>query len=73
MIKDFIKRLNDLGYFELNDNFNLAQIKESDKLRIQTINQYLCVIYIEPEKITVPLNIKKIGFIDSNIVNEVLY
>ena len=53
MIKDFIKRLNDLGYFELNDNFNLAQIKESDKLRIQTINQYLCAIYIEPEKITV--------------------
>lgn len=73
MIKDFIKRLNDLGYFELNDNFNLAQIKESDKLRIQTINQYLCTIYIETEKITVPLNIKKIGFIDSNIVNEVLY
>ena len=73
MIKDFIKRLNDLGYFELNDNFNLAQIKESDKLIIQTINHYLCAIYIEPEKITVPLNIKKIGFIDSNIVNEVLY
>lgn len=73
MIKDFIKRLNDLGYFELNDNFNLAQIKESDKLRIQTINHYLCAIYIEPEKITVPLNIKKIGFIDPNIVNEVLF
>lgn len=73
MIYDFKKRLNNLGYYELNDNFTLAQIKETDKLRIQTINPYLCAIYIEPEKITVPLNIKKIGFIDSNIVNEVLY
>ena len=71
MIKDFIKRLNDLGYFELNDNFNLMCVKSY--LRHQTINHYLCAIYIEPEKITVPLNIKKIGFIDSNIVNEVLF
>lgn len=73
MIKDFIKRLNNLGYYELNDNFYLAEIKETDKLKIQTINKYWCAIYIEPEKITIPLNIKKIGFIDSCIVDEVLY
>lgn len=73
MINDFIKRLNDLGYYNLNENFILAEIKESDKLKIQTINPYLCAIYIEPEKITIPLNIKKIGFIDSNIVDEVIY
>ena len=73
MIKDFIKRLNNLGYYELNENFNLAQIKETDKLKIQTINQQWCAIYIEPKTITIPLNIKKIGFIESNIVNEVIY
>lgn len=73
MIKDFIKRLNNLGYYELNDNFDLAEIKESDKLKIQTINPCKCVFYIEPEKITIPLNVKKIGFIDSCIVDEVLY
>lgn len=37
MIKDFIKRLNNLGYYELNDNFDLAEIKESDKLKIQKL------------------------------------
>lgn len=73
MIKDFIKRLNNLGYYELNDNFYLAEIKETDKLKIQTINKYWCVIYIEPEKITIPLNIKKLGFVESKIVDEVLY
>lgn len=35
MIKDFIKRLNDLGYHKLNENFVLAEIKETDKLKIQ--------------------------------------
>lgn len=73
MIKDFIKRLNNLGFNELNDNFDLAEIKESDKLKLQTINPCKCVIYIEPEKIKIPLNVKKIGFVDSNIVDEVLY
>lgn len=73
MIKDFINRLNNLGFNELNDNFILAKIKETDKLKIQKINPYLCAIYIEPEKITIPLNIKKIGFIDSYIVDEILY
>ena len=73
MIKDFINRLNNLGYYELNDNFYLAEIKETDKLKIQTINPFKCAIYIEPEKITIPLNIKKIGFVDSNIVDEVIY
>lgn len=73
MIKDFIKRLNDLGYHKLNDNFVLAQIKETDKLKIQKINQYWCGIYIEPEKITIPLNVKKLGFIESKIVDEILY
>ena len=73
MIKDFIKRLNDLGYHKLNENFVLAEIKETDKLKIQTINKYWCAIYIEPKKITLPLNVKKIGFIDSCIVDEVLY
>lgn len=73
MIKDFIKRLNNLGYYELNDIFDLAEIKETDKLKIQKINPCKCAIYIEPEKITIPLNVKKIGFIDSCIVDEVLY
>ena len=73
MIKDFIKRLNNLGYYELNDNFHLAEIKETDKLKIQKINPCKCAIYIEPEMITIPLNIKKIGFIESNVVDEVLY
>jgi hypothetical protein len=73
MIKDFIKRLNNLGFNELNDNFHLAEIKETDKLKIQTINPCKCAIYIEPEMITIPLNIKKIGFIDSYIVDEILY
>lgn len=73
MIKDFIKRLNDLGYHKLNENFVLAEIKETDKLKIQKINKYWCVVYIRPEKITIPLNIKKLGFIESDIVDEVLY
>lgn len=73
MIKDFMKRLNDLGYYELNDIFDLAEIKETDKLKIQKINKYWCVVYIRPEKITIPLNIKKLGFIESDIVDEVLY
>ena len=73
MIKDFIKRLNNLGYYELNDIFDLAEIKETDKLKIQKINPCKCAIYIEPEMITIPLNIKKIGFIDSYIVDEILY
>nr|DAO62016.1 MAG TPA: hypothetical protein [Caudoviricetes sp.] len=73
MIKDFIKRLNNLGYYELNDIFDLAEIKETDKLKIQKINPCKCAIYIEPKKITLPLNVKKIGFIDSCIVDEVLY
>lgn len=73
MIKDFINRLNNLGFNELNDNFHLAEIKETDKLKIQKINPCKCAIYIEPEMITIPLNIKKIGFIDSYIVDEVLY
>lgn len=73
MIKDFINRLNNLGFNELNDNFHLAEIKETDKLKIQTINPCKCVFYIEPEMITIPLNIKKIGFIDSYIVDEILY
>lgn len=73
MIKDFIKRLNNLGYYKLNDNFYLAEIKETDKLKIQKINKYWCVVYIIPEKITIPLNIKKLGFIESDIVDEVLY
>ena len=34
MIKDFIKRLNNLGFNELNDNFHLVEIKETDKLKI---------------------------------------
>lgn len=29
MINDFIKRLNDLGYYNLNENFILAKIKET--------------------------------------------
>ena len=37
MIKDFIKRLNNLGYYELNDIFDLAEIKETDKLKIQKL------------------------------------
>lgn len=73
MIKDFMKRLNDLGYYELNNNFYLAEIKETDKLKIQKINPYWCGVYIEPEKITIPLNVKKLGFIESKIVDEVLY
>lgn len=73
MINDFIKRLNDLGYYNLNENFILAKIKETDKLKIQKINPCKCAIYIEPETITIPLNVKKIGFIDSNIVDEVIY
>ena len=73
MIKDFINRLNNLGFNELNDNFHLAEIKETDKLKIQKINPCKCAIYIEPKKITLPLNVKKIGFIDSCIVDEVLY
>lgn len=73
MIKDFINRLNNLGFNELNDNFHLAEIKETDKLKIQKINPCKCAIYIEPEMITIPLNIKKIGFIDSYIVDEILY
>lgn len=73
MIIDFIKRLNNLGYYKLNDNFDLAETKETDKLKIQKINQYWCGVYVEPEKITVPLNIKKLGFIESKIVDEVLY
>lgn len=73
MIKDFMKRLNNLGYHKLNDKFVLAQIKETDKLKIQKINQYWCGIYIEPEKITIPLNVKKLGFIESKIIDEVLY
>lgn len=73
MIKDFMKRLNDLGYYELNNNFYLAEIKETDKLKIQKINPCKCAIYIEPETITIPLNVKKIGFIESNVVDEVLY
>lgn len=73
MIKDFINRLNNLGFNELNDNFHLAEIKETDKLKIQKINPCKCAIYIEPEMITIPLNIKKIGFIESYIVDEVLY
>lgn len=73
MIKDFIKRLNNLGYYELNDIFDLAEIKESDKLKIQKINPCKCAIYIEPETITIPLNVKKLGFIESDIVDEVLY
>lgn len=73
MIKDFINRLNNLGFNELNDNFHLAEIKETDKLKIQKINPCKCVIYIEPETITIPLNVKKIGFIESNVVDEVLY
>lgn len=73
MIKDFINRLNNLGFNELNDNFHLAEIKETDKLKIQTINKYWCAIYIEPKKITIPLNVKKLGFIESDIVDEVLY
>ena len=54
-------------------DFHLAEIKETDKLKIQTINPCKCAIYIEPEMITIPLNIKKIGFIDSYIVDEILY
>lgn len=73
MIKNFMKRLNDLGYYELNNNFYLAEIKETDKLKIQKINPYWCGVYIEPEKITIPLNVKKLGFIESKIVDEVLY
>ena len=73
MIKDFIKRLNNLGYYNLNDNFELTEIEETDKLKIQTINPYWCCVYIEPEKITIPLNVKKLGYIESNIVDEVLY
>lgn len=73
MIKDFINRLNNLGFNELNDNFHLAEIKETDKLKIQKINPCKCAIYIEPEMITIPLNIKKIGFIESNVVDEILY
>ena len=73
MIKDFINRLNNLGFNELNDNFHLAEIKETDKLKIQKINEIWCGIYIVPKKIKIPLNIKKIGFIDSYIVDEILY
>lgn len=73
MIKDFIKRLNNLGYHKLNENFVLAEIKETDKLKIQKINEIWCGIYIEPETITIPLNVKKLGFIESDIVDEVLY
>lgn len=73
MIKDFINRLNNLGFNELNENFVLAEIKETDKLKIQKINQYWCGVYIVPKKIKIPLNVKKIGFIESDIVDEVLY
>lgn len=73
MIKDFIKRLNNLGYYELNDIFDLAEIKETDKLKIQKINEIWCGIYIVPKKIKIPLNVKKLGFIESDIVDEVLY
>lgn len=73
MIINFIKRLNNLGYYKLNENFVLAEIKETDKLKIQKINPYWCGVYIEPEKITIPLNVKKLGFIESDIVDEVLY
>lgn len=73
MIKDFINRLNNLGFNELNDNFHLAEIKETDKLKIQTINACKCAIYIVPKKIKIPLNVKKLGFIESDIVDEVLY
>lgn len=73
MIKDFIKMLNNLGYYNLNNNFELTEIEETDKLKIQTINPYWCCVYIEPKKITLPLNVKKIGFIDSCIVDGVLY
>ena len=73
MIKDFIKRLNNLGYYNLNNNFELTEIEETDKLKIQTINPYWCCVYIEPEKITITLNVKKLGYIESNIVDEVLY
>lgn len=73
MIKDFIKRLNNLGYHKLNENFVLAEIKETDKLKIQKINEIWCGIYIVPKKIKIPLNVKKLGFIESDIVDEILY
>ena len=72
MIKDFIKRLNDLGYYELNDNFKLAQITDEDYLNISTINKYKCVIYIST-RTSFPWRIRKIVFIDSKIIDEVLY
>lgn len=53
--------------------FVLAEIKETDKLKIQKINEIWCGIYIVPEKIKIPLNVKKLGFIESDIVDEVLY
>lgn len=73
MIIDFIKRLNNLGYHKLNNKFVLAELKETDKLKIQKINPYWCGIYIVPKKITIPLNVKKFGFIESDIVDEILY
>lgn len=69
----FIDKCTKQSLTPFTNLLNLAEIKETDKLKIQKINPCKCAIYIEPETITIPLNVKKLGFIESDIVDEVLY